>query len=115
MVKTNEQMTIETRENMRGGDGTVTLKALFKAGEYDSKLRLFSRITLPAGASIGYHIHDGEEEFYYFLEGSAEYNDNGEIKAVKAGDATITKSGQGHSVKNTGDRTLELIAVIAFV
>ena len=113
MIRQASGMVPEKRERMRGGDGTVTLTPALQPGDYDAGLRLFSRITLPAGASIGYHIHEGEEELFYFLAGTAEFNDNGEIRTVHAGDATVTRCGQGHSVRNTGDVPVEILAVIA--
>jgi mannose-6-phosphate isomerase-like protein (cupin superfamily) len=115
MLRHKKEMTEEKRPNMRGGDGEVTLSAVFSKGDYDSATRLFSRITLPVGASIGYHIHENEEEFFYFLSGKAEFNDNGTVVDVHAGDATVTRSGQGHAVRNNGDVPLELMAVIALV
>lgn len=113
MVKHAADMPVEHRPNMRQGEGTVTLTAAFQKGEYDSRTRLFSRITLPAGASIGYHVHEDEEEFFYFLSGEGELNDNGTPKAVRAGDASVTRSGEGHGLCNTGKQPLELLAVIA--
>lgn len=113
MVKHAADMPVEHRPNMRQGEGTVTLTAAFEKGEYDSRTRLFSRITLPVGASIGYHIHEDEEEFFYFLSGEGELNDNGIPKAVKGGDASVTHNGEGHSLRNTGTQPLELLAVIA--
>lgn len=108
-------MLEEKREHMRDGDGTVTLRSVFEKGDFTAPLRLFSRITLPAGASIGYHVHDGEEEFYYFLSGEGEMDDNGRRVQVRAGDATVTRSGEGHALFNTGTGPLELLAVIALV
>ena len=113
MIRFANQAQPEIRENMRGGEGTVTLTPAFQPGDCQAKLRLFSRITLPAGASIGYHVHEGEEELFYFLSGTAEFNDNGTLHTVHAGDATVTGSGQGHSVRNTGDAPVEILAVIA--
>ena len=113
MIRTAEGMISEKRENMRGGDGTVTLTPAFQPGDYAAGLRLFSRITLPAGASIGYHVHEGEEDLFYFLAGAAEFNDNGETRVVHAGDATVTGSGQGHAVRNCGKDPVEILAIIA--
>lgn len=115
MLKHASDMPQEKREHMRDGEGTVTLTAAFEKGEYSSALRLFSRITLPAGASIGYHIHEEEEEFFYFLSGEGEMDDNGVRVPVHAGDATVTRSGQGHALYNTGNEPLQLLAVIALV
>ena len=115
MLKHAADMPVENREHMRGGEGTVRLTAAFEKEEYSSPLRLFSRITLPAGASIGYHVHENEEEFFYFLSGEGEMDDNGTRVPVCAGDATVTRSGQGHALFNTGKEPLELVAVIALV
>lgn len=112
MRKSSGDMPVEQRPHMRDGDGTVTLAAAFTPGEFDSRVRLFSRITLPAGASIGRHLHENEEEFFYFLSGTGEFDDDGTILPVGAGDATVTRSGQAHSLRNTGASPLELLAVI---
>ena len=72
-------------------------------------MRLFSRITIPAGGSIGYHIHEQEAEFSTsFPEGMMD--DNGSPAAITAGDATVTRDGEGHGVVNTGSSRLELLA-----
>lgn len=90
MIKRPEELRIEYKEHMRGGDGTVQLTH-FIAGPEDlnGKGRLFSKITLNPGCSIGYHVHETDAELFYILKGTAEYNDGGEIKTVKAGDVTI--------------------------
>lgn len=85
MVRKFHSLPVEQREHMRGGDGTVTLTPGLQAGDYAAKLRLFSRITLPAGASIGTHVHQDEEEFFYILAGTGEFDDNGTAVAVEPG------------------------------
>ncbi|HHY81061.1 MAG TPA: cupin domain-containing protein [Clostridiales bacterium] len=111
MLKKSCQMDIEHRDNMRGGQGTVELQHLFK-NELPVNCRLLARITLPEGASIGYHTHDNETEIYYFLKGKGTVDDNGEKKSVSAGDALHTGGGKGHAVFNTGSGDLEFMAVI---
>ena len=112
MLRHASDMPREERLHMREGEGTVTLTAAFEKGDYAAPLRLFSRITLPAGASIGYHVHEQEEEIFYLLSGSAVYNDNGVEKTLGAGEVSIATGGMGHAIKNTGDETVELLAVI---
>ena len=112
MVKKAAEMPTDVREQMRGGEGAVTLIHAFSAEDWGSPTRLFSKITLPPGASVGFHVHEGEEEFYFFTAGEAEYSDNGATISVRAGDATLTKDGEGHSVKNTGSVPVEFIAAI---
>lgn len=112
MVKQAGDMPDEFRPHMRDGDGTVQLTAVFSPDEYHSNTRLISRITLPVGASIGYHVHEQEEEFFYVLSGEALFNDNGRTVRLRAGDATVTRGGEGHAVQNDGAVPFEMLAVI---
>ena len=47
-----------------------------------------------------------------FLSGKGIYNDNGTQVDIVPGMVPFTPSGQGHSVKNTGDEMLTFIALI---
>lgn len=115
MIKKAENYEISLKENMRGGDGTVKITGLLTKEELNEKGRLYGVIRLEPGCSIGYHIHEGESEIFYVLTGSALYNDNGTEVTVSAGDTTITKSGEGHSIKNTStDTVCEVMALIVY-
>ena len=105
----NEQAK-SIREQMRGGKEYVQLTALSK--ELPGNARLFSRLTLIPGASIGYHVHENETELFYFIEGSGRVQDDDNFYDVKAGDSMATFSGHGHSVENTGNCDLVLLAAI---
>ena len=50
----------------------------------------------------------------YILSGEGNYNDNGIIRPVKAGDITFTPSGSGHGLDNTTDEDLVFMALIIF-
>ena len=114
MVKRNTSYETQITENMRGGDGAVKIEHLLNAEELNNKGRLFARITMEPGCSIGFHVHENEMESYTIISGEAEYDDNGEIITLYPGDTTHTPAGEGHAVKNIGDTTLELIALILF-
>lgn len=115
MVRRKEDCRIEYREHMRDGDGTVQLTGLIEGpGELNGKGRLFSKITLQPGCSIGFHVHDTDAELFYILTGTAEYNDNGNSVTVSAGDVTICPTGTGHGIANHTDEVVELIAVIVY-
>ena len=115
MVRREEECKVEYREHMREGDGTVKLTHFIEGPqELCDKGRLFSRITLESGCSIGYHVHEHDSELFYFLKGEGIYNDNGTIATVKAGDVAICPVGQGHAIANKGDEALELVAVIVY-
>ncbi len=115
MIRRKDECTKEIREHMRDGDGSVLLTNLIAGPEeLNGKGRLFSKITLEPGCSIGYHTHDTDAELFYILTGTAEYNDNGTMRTVSAGDVTICATGEGHGIANRSGETVELVAVIVY-
>jgi mannose-6-phosphate isomerase-like protein (cupin superfamily) len=112
MIKRQADMEKEVRERMRGGTGTVEMTHIYRKDELKGKTRLFARLRLPPGSSIGYHTHDGEEEVFYILRGTATVTDQGAISTLGAGDAILTGGGGGHAIANNGSDTVELLAVI---
>ena len=115
MIRKPEEFRIEYKEHMRDGDGTVQLTHFITGPEErNGKGRLFAKITLNPGCSIGYHVHEGDAELFYILKGTAEYNDAGEIRTVTAGDVTICPTGTGHGIANKTDEVVELVAVIVY-
>ncbi|MGL4854530.1 MAG: cupin domain-containing protein, partial [Lentisphaeria bacterium] len=97
---------------MFGGEGKVLLQHFFNADEMQSANRLCAKLTFAPGCSSGFHIHEKEEEIFLILSGKGEVNDNGIICYVKEGDSILTKSGEGHSIKNIGEEDLVIIAII---
>ncbi len=115
MIRHAEECMVEYREHMRDGDGTVKITNFIKGPEeLNEKGRLFSKITLEPGCSIGYHLHDKDSELFYILKGKAVYNDNGEETTVCAGDVTVCPAGSSHGIANRSEETVELIAVIVY-
>jgi quercetin dioxygenase-like cupin family protein len=112
MVKRNADMVSEVRERMRDGSGKVEILHIFKKEELKGKARLFARLRLKKGCSIGYHNHEDEEEVFYVICGKGTVTENGKEQAVEAGDAILTGGGSGHSVRNDSDEPLDLVAVI---
>ena len=115
MIRRKEECRTEYREKMRGGDGTAIVTSLIAGPEeLNGKGRLFNRVQLNPGSSIGYHVHEQDAELFYILAGTGVYSDNGTEKAVRAGDVTICETGHGHSIANTGEDPLEIVAVIVY-
>jgi len=104
-------MKKEVRPEMRGGAGEVHITHLADGGSIING-RLLAELTLPAGASIGEHEHNGETEYYIILEGEGLVIDNGQDMPVKAGEVVVTGDGSSHSILNTGTTDLKMIAVI---
>ncbi|MGN1349752.1 MAG: cupin domain-containing protein [Anaerovoracaceae bacterium] len=90
----------------------LTKKELLSQQQMDGKIGLFADVTIAPGGHLDYHEHHGETETYYILEGQGAYNDNGEVRTVKAGDVTFCEDGNGHGVSCTGDEALRFIALI---
>jgi len=115
MIKRQSAYETKINENMRGGDGSVKIENLLTPDEMNNKGRLYAKITLELGCSIGFHVHEGEMESYHIVSGVAQYDDNGKTVTLQAGDTTHTPASEGHGIKNAGDEPLVLIALILFV
>ena len=102
--------TVETC--IQGGKGVCRVKHLTDREGLYGHGRMFAQVTIPVGCSIGDHPHTGETEFYYILKGQGLFNDNGEKKAVAAGDICATGFGEVHGLENTGAEDLEMMALI---
>lgn len=111
MVRKGETLVTEKREQMRGGKGCVLVTHLEKEMLPENG-RLFAKLTIQPGCSIGMHEHNGEAEMFYFAQGEGIVTDDESQHAVGAGDVMTTLDGHGHSVENTGTEDLVIIATI---
>ena len=115
MIRRSNERIIEYKEKQFQGEGGVTVRSLLNSpDEMYGKGRAFAHSTLQPGCSIGFHMHESESETYYIYSGTGEFNDNGTITTVSAGDVTFTAAGEGHGLKNTGSEPLEFIALILY-
>jgi len=114
MIRKSEDCAHTVVEKAVNGNGTAEFDCIWEPEkDMHSKNRLFSKITLKPGCSVGYHEHLNEEEVYYILKGQALYNDNGTESVLKAGDCTITRHGESHGIACYGDEPMEFLAVIS--
>ncbi len=99
----------------RGGEGFVNGRNYLRHenAPEGSVFRMVAIMTLEPGASVGYHVHENNEEVYSILSGSGIYSDNGKEIEVGPGDTTLAPRGTGHGIKNSGDAPLVFFAVIA--
>ncbi|MFP3043584.1 cupin domain-containing protein [Treponema primitia] len=111
MFVQRNSMGTEKKEKMRGGEGIVNFTYFVPNGT-EKNARLLAELSLEPGASIGYHQHDNETEYFIFISGTGTANDNGTEISVKPGDLLITGNGASHSVKNTGSVPLVFNALI---
>jgi len=111
MYKRIEQFKTATKLNNEGREKMLKTN-LADFDEWDPRVRLFSLIQVKPGEEVEYHTHVGESETFFILSGQGVYNDNGNEVDVVPGMVTLTPSGQGHAIKNTGDEMLIFIALI---
>lgn len=115
MIRRSNQRKSMREEGKFGADGFITVTNLINSdAELNDKGRVFAHTVLLPGSGIGFHVHENESEIYYIIRGKGEFNDNGTVTTVEAGDVTITPSGTGHALKNIGEEPLEIIALILY-
>ncbi|MDO4815049.1 MAG: cupin domain-containing protein [Bacillota bacterium] len=115
MIKRSSEHKIELAEKVFGEEGHVIFKRIIEAPEeLYGKGRVFSVVTLEKDCGLGYHMHKGDGEYYYALSGEAEYNDNGHITTLKAGDTAFCPDGEGHAIVNHSDEPFVFIALIVY-
>ena len=112
MIRKSQDMENEVRDRMRDGTGAVEIVHVFRSRELKGHTRLFARLRLAAGSSIGFHRHEGEEEIFYILSGKGQVTDGSTISQVGPGDAVLTASGEGHSIENLDQEPLDFMATI---
>ena len=114
MVRRRDDQAVAVNENMRGGNGAITIITIASKDEMYEKGRLFAHLVIKKDCSIGWHIHEDEMEAFYILKGKAWYNDNGTETELLPGDTAYTPSGYGHCIGNNEDEDMELIAMILY-
>jgi mannose-6-phosphate isomerase-like protein (cupin superfamily) len=114
MIKRGGSLPVDIVSNRFGGNGDVKFTRILEKEEFNGKGRLFAITALEPGCSLGLHKHSGEMEAYYILRGQGTVNDNGKETLVGPGDVVLTKDGESHAIENTGNTTLELVALILF-
>lgn len=112
MIIRKEEQELKKIDNLRGGEGTVEMQHLIQGELLKKNGKLFSKITIPKGCSIGLHDHTTDFEVYYILSGNGQVNDSGIIEDVTEGDVVYTTDGKEHDIRNIGDDDLVFIAVV---
>lgn len=83
-------MVVVDKENFMGGTGIAHFEHIMSAQEMHGMNRVYAKVTLKKGCSVGYHVHNGDGEDYF------------------------TPSGKGHSILNEQDEDLVFMALIIY-
>ena len=114
MIRRKNEMVSDSK-CIRGGIGeTAMLQLLNGADEMYGKGRMFNLMTLAPGNTIGEHRHSGDNEIFWFISGTGEYNDNGTVTAVGPGDVAVCNDGELHGLVNNGSEPLTFVALILY-
>ena len=111
IVHSNEMLS--EQKNMRDGNGLCAVMNIIPSNEVPHG-RLFSKITIEKGCSIGAHDHVDETEYYWILRGEGIVTEIDGEKVVTAGDLVIPGGGASHAIRNEKDEPLEFMALILF-
>lgn len=114
MIKRANEYKSYDLPNFLNGKGTLTMLDILQPDDMKPNGRKYALVTIPAGASLGYHVHKGDAETYYVLSGRGLYNENGTPVEVSAGDMTYCPDGEGHGIENNSDEPLIMLALILY-
>jgi mannose-6-phosphate isomerase-like protein (cupin superfamily) len=111
MIKRKSDMTVEIRQNPKGGVGDIQFTHVLTQ-EAQNKANLFSLIHLEPGQSIGLHAHQEDAEAMYVLSGHPSIVDDGETYLLSPGDATYCTGGHTHSLQNLSSEPAQVLAIV---
>ena len=115
MYKRAKDQKRVAHQNFRGGKGEIVMTHFLAEEPYAAACgRLFAKTTIPPGASIGRHVHQGDFECYYILSGQAKLWDDGEEVLLTDGDVHACEDGKSHGIENVGETDLTYIALILY-
>lgn len=116
IIRRNEERERLVLEKRFGGPGVVDVTKIINSDEeLNGKGRLFNENVFEKDCGMGFHIHNGDGEIYLVLSGEAEYEDNDHsITTLKAGDITITYSGEGHGITNVKEEPCRVLALVLY-
>ena len=102
---------------LAGGKGIAEVHHIVSADELQGAAKMYAKVVLKPGASVGWHRHVGAIEPYYRLEGRGVFVDNdGTRTEVGPGDCCIIENGQCHAIENSsGCLDLVFMALIYYV
>lgn len=95
-------------------DGTGVLWCVEMLADYKKTTDGFKYVhdnVLEPGASIGQHLHTGDEELYVILAGQGVMRVDGVEQSVQAGDMCLTRHGHSHDLTNGKDGPMHFLVI----
>jgi uncharacterized cupin superfamily protein len=112
MLSPRAQMRCVSTDSCHGGRGRLTfVELLANRGGDAPGFRFVHDDHLEPGASIGEHVHSGNEELYIILEGDGVMLIDGVPHPVRAGDCCRTGPGHSHGLTAGLQRPMRFLVV----
>jgi quercetin dioxygenase-like cupin family protein len=106
--------TIDNCVNEFSMDGTIPTKAGYQYWFIDKDFldgrTLKMSVVKPGTATHPPHVHT-EDEFFFILEGKAEFHLNGETTVAEAYASFYCPADSKHGIKNAGDSSLKYLVI----
>lgn len=96
------------RDHVVAGEDRVGKATLFRSSQL-----LLGLNALEPGVEQAVHTHEGQDKFYYVLEGQGEFTVGGEVSEAGPGHVVWAASGVEHGVRNHGPNRLVLLVGMA--
>lgn len=112
---TLDMKAVQRREAEHDGSGPIAFRRLMDESQFASALDFVDYTVIPAGSSIGRHLHIGSEEFYFVVNGFPLINVNGRERRSEPGTLAIVRSGEWHSLINDTKSDVTILVVQARV
>ena len=104
---------LEIVDGLAGGKGKAYVYHVIGKEELLGHGRMYARVVLPAGSTVGWHQHVHDTEPYYILKGHADFIDTDRtVTHVGPGDVCLIHVGEYHSLENNSDEDVEFMALI---
>lgn len=108
-------LSVENVDRIGGGVGVTELHHLMSKDEFYGTGKMFAKVVLHPGNTIGWHEHIDEVEYYYILSGEGDFtNPDKSVSHVGPGDFCTMNPNQGHAIANTGKEDLVFMALILY-
>ncbi|MDO4614946.1 MAG: cupin domain-containing protein [Lachnospiraceae bacterium] len=107
-----EEYVVKEQLGSPEGKGKARIYHIVPEEELYGHGRMYAKVVLEPGASVGWHQHVHETEPYYILSGEGEFKDLQGTTHVTAGDICTILPGESHSLENTGTEDLAFMALI---
>jgi uncharacterized cupin superfamily protein len=106
-----DRKLLRAQQNMSGGKGTVLYRRALGPEDFFSNWAYVDHIVVPAGSSLGRHLHAGVEEIFYVVEGEGTVEVGDESAPIRKGAAVPIMLSETHGVTNNGTVDLELMVM----